>query len=184
MNETTDVPFKPMNETRERPEQLVGTTYKIKTPLSEHALYITINDIMIDEVSHPFEIFINCKSMDHFQWIVAFTRIISAMFRKGGKVDFLIEELRSVFDPKGGYFHKGRYIPSLVSEIGDVIEQHLIAKGNIVKDTSLQEAAVLMIAEKQSKTNEKMLCSKCNEQAAVLLDGCLTCLNCGDSKCS
>ena len=110
-----------MHERLERPEVLVGSTYKIKTPLSEHALYVTINDVVLNkdtehEQRRPFEIFINSKNMDHFQWIVALTRIMSAVFRKGGDITFLVDELRSVFDPKGGYFKKGgRYMPSLVA---------------------------------------------------------------------
>ena len=115
-----------MHEQLERPDILLGSTYKIKTPLTEHALYVTINDMVLNqgtphEKRRPFEIFINSKSMDHFQWVVAMTRVISAVFRKGGDVTFLIEELRSVFDPRGGYFKKGRYTPSLVAELGDVI---------------------------------------------------------------
>jgi len=133
-----------LHEKLERPEMLVGSTYKIKTPLSEHALYVTINDIILNggtrhELRRPFEIFINSKNMDHFQWIVALTRIISAVFRKGGDVTFLVEELRSVFDPRGGYFKKGgKYMPSLVAEIGDAIECHLRMIG-LLKDEGLDE---------------------------------------------
>jgi len=117
-----------MHEKVERPEMLLGSTYKIKTPLSEHSLYLTINDMVLNpgtkhELRRPFEIFINSKNMDHFQWIVALTRIISAVFRKGGDVTFLVDELHSVFDPRGGYFKKGgKYMPSLVAELGDAIE--------------------------------------------------------------
>ncbi|MCC6716138.1 MAG: NrdJb, partial [Gammaproteobacteria bacterium] len=120
-----------MHEKVARPEMLIGSTYKIKTPHSDHALYVTINDIVLNpgtphELRRPFEMFVNSKSMEHFQWIVALTRIISAVFRKGGDVTFLVEEMRSVFDPKGGYFKKGgRFIPSLVAEIGDVLDSHL-----------------------------------------------------------
>ena len=118
-----------MHEKLERPEMLLGSTYKIKTPLTEHALYVTINDIVLNqgtphEKRRPFEIFINSKNMDHFQWIVALTRIISAVFRKGGDVTFLVEELRPVFDPRGGYFKKGgNTCRRLVAELGDVIEK-------------------------------------------------------------
>ena len=129
----------------ERSEVLSGCTYKIKTPLSEHALYITINNIEVDGQLRPFEVFINSKSMEHFQWIVAFTRIVSAIFRHGGEVTFLIEELRSVFDPRGGFFYKSKYVPSLVAQIGDVLEQHLVSIGVYVKDNSLQVAAVTMM---------------------------------------
>ncbi len=133
-----------LHEKLERPEMLIGSTYKVKTPLTEHALYVTINDIILNhgtenELRRPFEIFINSKNMDHFQWIVALTRIISAVFRKGGDVTFLVEELRSVFDPRGGYFKKGgRYMPSLVAEIGDAIECHMRMIG-LLKDEGLDE---------------------------------------------
>ena len=193
-----------LHEKLERPEMLVGSTYKIKTPLSEHALYVTINDIILNggtqhELRRPFEIFINSKNMDHFQWIVALTRIISAVFRKGGDVTFLVEELRSVFDPRGGYFKKGgKYMPSLVAEIGDAIECHLRMIG-MLRDDGLDEHQKKLVAEKraqyestlQSSTPEDssgfpegaQLCLKCNTKAAVQMDGCLTCLNCGESKC-
>jgi hypothetical protein len=120
-----------MHESVERPETLVGSTFKIKSPLFEHALYVTINDIVLNagtkhELRRPFEIFINSKNMDHFQWIVALTRILSAVFRKGGDVTFIVEELKAVFDPRGGYFKAGGvYMPSIVAEIGAVIEQHM-----------------------------------------------------------
>ena len=130
-----------------RPATLSGTTYKIKTPMSDHALYLTIND----HDGRPFEIFIHSKAMEHFQWIVALTRVISAVFRHGSEVAFLVEELRSVCDPKGGYFQKGgRFIPSLVSEIGDVLETHLTMLGLLKPDTSLAEAARAMVAEKKA----------------------------------
>jgi len=188
-----------------RPEMLLGSTYKVKTPLSEHALYITINDVILNpgtehELRRPFEVFINSKNMDHFQWIVALTRIISAVFRKGGDVTFLVDELRSVFDPRGGYFKKGgKYMPSLVAEIGDAIECHLRMIG-LLKDDGLDEHQKKLIAdkraqmEKASKTAEAsgeasefpasaQLCNKCSTKAVIKMDGCMTCLNCGDSKC-
>jgi hypothetical protein len=198
-----------MHEKIERPETLQGTTYKIKTPLSDHALYVTINDIILNpgtehELRRPFEIFINSKNMDHFQWIVALTRIMSAVFRKGGDVTFLVEELRSVFDPKGGYFKKGgKYMPSLVGEIGDVIEQHLKAIG-LIRDEGLDEHRKTLIDEKRAQyeaakgtaatstdpgnsaggfPEEATLCAKCQTKAVILLDGCWTCLNCGESRC-
>ncbi len=129
-----------MGEHLERPPVLSGQTYKIKTPLSEHALYVTINDLVLNagseqELRLPFEMFVNSKSMEHFQWIVALTRIVSAVFRKGGDCAFLVEELRSVFDPRGGYIKKGgQFMPSLVAEIGDVLEQHLRAIGMLPDD--------------------------------------------------
>jgi hypothetical protein len=192
-----------MHEKLERPSVLSGSTYKIKTPLSEHALYVTINDIVLNpdtehELRRPFEIFINSKNMDHFQWIVALTRIASAVFRKGGDITFLVEELRSVFDPHGGYFKKGgRFTPSLVAEIGDVLESHLCAIG-ILKSSTLDERQQDFVQGKAAEYNQKTtsagekmdgfpegsrLCKKCLTRAMIMLDGCLTCLNCGDSKC-
>ena len=120
-----------MHEKVERPEVLIGSTYKIKTPVSDHAMYVTINDIVLNEGTEyeqrrPFEIFINSKNLDHFQWIVALTRIISAVFRKGGDVTFLVEELKAVFDPRGGYWQSGgKFMPSIIAELGYVIEKHL-----------------------------------------------------------
>jgi hypothetical protein len=193
-----------MHEKLERPEMLLGSTYKIKTPLSEHALYVTINDVILNpgtehELRRPFEIFINSKNMDHFQWIVALTRIISAVFRKGGDVTFLVDELRSVFDPRGGYFKKGgKYMPSLVAEIGDAIECHLRMIG-MLKDEGLDEHQKKLVEEKRAQFESTVkaaeanvpsefpdgaqLCMKCNTKAMIKMDGCMTCLNCGDSKC-
>ncbi|WP_421192531.1 NrdJb [Aeromonas jandaei] len=194
-----------MHETVLRPERLMGTTYKLKTPehVSEHSLFITINDIILNEgtvheTRRPFEIFINSKSLEHYQWIVALTRIISAVFRKGGDVTFLVEELRSVFDPKGGYWNKGKYVPSLIAEIGNVIESHLTEIG-MLKEPGLDEHQQAFLAEKQAELKAAQeaeeqqagsgfpanaaLCYKCHTKALVLKDGCMTCLNCGDSKC-
>ena len=150
-----------MHERVERPERLIGSTYKIKTPLSDHALYVTINDIVLNpetpyEKQRPFEIFINSKNMDHFQWIVALTRIISAVFRKGGDVIFLVEELRSVFDPQGGYFKPGgKYTPSLVAEIGDAIESHMKMIG-MIPDDPLDEQQKKMVLEKRRELAERV----------------------------
>ncbi|MEO6065885.1 MAG: NrdJb [Lysobacterales bacterium] len=144
-----------MSEALERPDTLVGATYKVKTPLFEHALYVTINDVVLNagteyELRRPFEIFINSKNMDHFQWIVALTRIMSAVFRKGGDVTFLVEELKAVFDPRGGYFKAGCvYMPSIVAEIGAVIEQHMKSIG-LIHDPELSDDQRRLIAEKRT----------------------------------
>jgi hypothetical protein len=149
-----------MHEKLERPGTLIGATYKIKSPLFEHALYVTINDIVLNEgtefeMRRPFEIFINSKNMDHFQWIVALTRIMSAVFRKGGDVTFLVEELKAVFDPRGGYFKAGGvYMPSIVAELGNIIEQHLKMIG-LIKDTELSDAQRKLIAEKRAAYERK-----------------------------
>jgi hypothetical protein len=149
-----------MHEKLERPEILIGATYKIKSPLFEHALYVTINDIVLNagtefEMHRPFEIFINSKNMDHFQWIVALTRIMSAVFRKGGDVTFLVEELKAVFDPRGGYFKAGGvYMPSIVAELGNIIEQHLTMIG-LLKGAELSDAQKQLIAEKRAAYERK-----------------------------
>lgn len=194
-----------MGEPISRPEELVGNTYKIKTPVTEHALYITINDIVMhpgteQEHRRPFEVFINSKNMEHFQWIVALTRVMSAVFRKGGDVTFLVEELKSVFEPSGGYFKKGgKFVPSLVAEIGEVVEKHLQNIGMLKKE-GLDEHQQKLVDEKKAEYLEKaaasgeemntegfpkgaQLCAKCSTKAAIIMDGCLTCLNCGESKC-
>jgi hypothetical protein len=144
-----------MHEKVERPDTLVGATYKIKSPLFEHALYVTINDIVLNEgteyqLRRPFEIFINSKNMDHFQWIVALTRIMSAVFRKGGDVTFLVEELKAVFDPRGGYFKAGGvYMPSIVAELGAVIETHMKSIG-LLHDPEMSPEQRALIAEKRA----------------------------------
>ncbi|RFF30937.1 NrdJb [Wenzhouxiangella sediminis] len=211
-----------MHEKLERPEGmecLEGATYKIRTPLDDHALYVTINDIVLNqgtehEQRRPFEIFINSKNMDHFQWIVALTRVMSAVFRKGGDVTFLAEELQAVFDPKGGYFKPGgRFVPSIVADIGAVVENHLKRIGMIEPD-ELSEQQQLILEQKRAEAEAReqkqadaeaaqpktgnasagqgeeasypasaTLCHKCNTKAMVLLDGCQTCLACGYSKC-
>jgi len=209
-NEEAQTPSIPereiMHENVERPEMLLGSTYKIKTPLSVHALYVTINDVILNqgtdhEARQPYEIFINSKSMDQFQWVVALTRVISAVFRKGGDVCFLVEELKAVFDPQGGYFKKGgKFMPSLVAEIGESIESHMKMIG-LIKDDGPDDHQRKIMDEKraeyekqQSATNSNstdnggfpegsQLCKKCNTKATILMDGCMTCLNCGDSKC-
>jgi hypothetical protein len=144
-----------MHERLERPEVLVGSTYKIKSPLVEHAMYVTINDIVLNlgtehELRRPFEVFINSKNMDHFQWIVALTRIMSAVFRKGGDVTFLVDEMKAVFDPRGGYFKAGGvYMPSIVAEIGAVVEEHMKSIGLIVDD-ELSDGQKRLIADKRA----------------------------------
>lgn len=191
-----------MHENVSRPEMLVGSTYKVKTPLSDHALYITINDIILNpdskyEQRRPFEIFINSKNLEHFQWVVALTRVISAVFRKGGDVTFLVEELKAVFDPTGGYFKSGgKFMPSLVAEIGDTIETHMKTIG-LIQPEVLSDIQIQILKEKQQEYIDKKgqkisasgfpgdasLCLKCHTKSVIILDGCKTCLSCGDSKC-
>ena len=149
-----------MHERIERPEILIGSTYKIKSPLFEHALYVTINDIVLNagtehELRRPFEIFINSKNMDHFQWIVALTRIMSAVFRKGGDVTFLVDEMKAVFDPRGGYFKAGGvYMPSLVAELGAIVEDHLKSIG-MIHDPEMSDSQRELIAEKRRAYEER-----------------------------
>jgi len=194
-----------MHERLERPGMLRGSTYKIKTPISDHAMYITINDIVLNpgtefEKYRPYEIFINSKNLDHYQWIVALTRVMSSVFRKGGDVAFLVEELKAVFDPKGGYWQPGgKFMPSIIAELGYIVEKHLRSIGMIPKE-KLDEHQKKLVEEKRQEFENRnkqqdvfdqdsfpegaQLCVQCNSVAMVMMDGCLTCLNCGDSKCS
>jgi hypothetical protein len=204
-HETLEPQLESMHENVKRPEVLLGSTYKIKTPQSEHALYITINDMILNsgtehEERRPYEVFINSKNMEHFQWVLALTRVISAVFRKGGDVTFLVEEMKAVFDPQGGYFKKGGvFMPSLVAEIGHAIESHMKYIGMIVPE-EMEDSQKQFLAEKRKEFEAKhsseitdnensfpekaTLCTKCSTKAMVLMDGCMTCLSCGDSKCS
>ena len=193
-----------MHEKVSRPEMLEGSTYKVKTPVSDHAMYVTINDIVLNfgtehEKRRPFEIFINSKNLDHYQWIVALTRIISAVFRKGGDVTFLVDELKAVFDPRGGYWKTGgTYMPSIIAELGHVVEMHLIKIG-LLQPPETDEHRQRLIDEKRAEYEENnkqtdafaeavypqgaQLCMVCSTAAVVMMDGCRTCLSCGDSKC-
>jgi len=157
-----------------RPEALLGSTYKIKWPESEHALYVTINDVEEDGKRRPFEIFINSKNMEHYAWTLALTRMISAVFRRGGDVSFVSEELKAVFDPRGGAWLGGRYVPSLLAVIGDVIQRHLNA------DASKQD---LNNAPPSPQTARPRSCPKCGAAALIRAEGCDKCLECGYSKC-
>lgn len=199
INEQT--PTVNLTEKTQRPEMLVGSTYKIKPPVSDHALYITINDILLnqgtaEEVRRPFEVFVNSKNMEFYSWIVALTRVISAVFRKGGDCTFLVEELKAVFDPKGGYYQRGTgiFMPSVVADIGHVIETHLKTLDMLPKsEIDTHQQAYLKQKQQAAETEEEShhlnfpatasSCKKCHQKSVVLLDGCSTCLNCGDSKC-
>ena len=205
IQEVEQIDLESMHENVARPEILYGSTYKIKTPQSEHALYITINDMILNEDTEheerrPYEVFINSKNMEHFQWVLALTRVISAVFRKGGDAVFLVDELKSVFDPKGGYFKKGGvFMPSLVAEIGCTIEQHLKKIGMLQtpefdthqkqfldakrKEFEAIHSDTSTLDESGNFPAKALLCAKCQTKALVLMDGCMTCLNCGDSKC-
>jgi len=173
-----------MHERIERPEVLIGSTYKIKSPLFEHALYVTINDIVLNagsehEQRRPFEIFINSKNMDHFQWIVALTRIMSAVFRKGGDVTFLVDEMKAVFDPKGGYFKAGgSYMPSLVAELGSIVEDHLKSIG-LLFDAEMSDTQRALIAEKRYAYEQR---SKKNPEISPGAPPASSCSELGDHQ--
>lgn len=203
-----------MSENVARPELLRGSTYKIKTPVTEHAMYVTINDMVLNEgteyeTHQPFEIFINSKNLEHYQWIVALTRVISSVFRKGGDVTFLSEELQAVFDPKGGYWQKGKFVPSIVAELGAVLAKHMRGLG-MIKTSELAERTRQMIAEKQGRSNVVELkpllsgepveaipphavnlgakstqtCPSCGFGGLIKVSGCEQCPDCGYSRCS
>ena len=167
----------------ERPERLDGKTYKIKWPESDHAIYITMNDIIQDGERRPFEIFINSKNMEHFAWTVALTRMISAVFRRGGDVSFVVEELKAVFDPRGGAWMERRYIPSLLAAIGEVIEKHMIEIGFLLDKGAVSENSkggknILNFDNQREKS-----CSRCGSVGILHQEGCDVCTTCGYSKC-
>jgi ribonucleoside-diphosphate reductase alpha chain len=187
-----------MTKPLDRPEALPGRTYKVNWPESEHAIYITVNDIVQDGRRRPFEVFINSKNMEHYAWTVALTRMISAVFRRGGDVSFVVDELKAVFDPRGGQWMGGRYVPSLLAAIGEVIEQHLIAIGFMPDRQAQVEARQLQSAASGAgamsadavgplaarSTNAFRQCPKCAQAALIHQEGCDICTSCGYSKCA
>ncbi|MBT4046681.1 MAG: adenosylcobalamin-dependent ribonucleoside-diphosphate reductase [Rhodospirillaceae bacterium] len=186
-----------MTQPLDRPGALPGQTYKIKWPESDHSIYITINDVIQDGRRRPFEVFINSKNVDHFAWTVALTRMISAVFRRGGDVSFVVDELKAVFDPRGGYWVEGRYIPSLLAAIGEVIERHMIIIGFIANPNGEVEPEQSRIAvpagradhaqagsEGQDDSSARLRgCPKCGTPGLIRQEGCETCVSCGYSKC-
>jgi ribonucleoside-diphosphate reductase alpha chain len=172
-----------MTQPLSRPEVLPGQTYKLKWPESDHAIYITVNDVVQDGRRRPFEVFINSKNMDHYAWTVGLTRMISAVFRRGGDVAFVVEELQAVFDPRGGAWMGGRYVPSLLAAIGDVIERHMIGIGFLPAREAADSQAprqVAIIGEEGPRLGQ---CPKCGQAALIRQEGCAQCTNCGYSKC-
>ena len=171
-----------MSEPLDRPQALEGNTYKLKWPDSEHAIYLTVNDIIINGHRRPFEVFINSKNMEHFAWTVALTRMISAVFRRGGDVSFVVEELKAVFDPRGGAWMGGKYIPSILAAIGGVIERHMISIGFIEGEgmglKTDPQANVVGFDTPRGKA-----CPSCGQYEMRMVEGCMTCASCGHSKC-
>ena len=173
-----------MAEPLDRPQALEGNTYKLKWPDSEHAIYVTVNDVIINDHRRPFEVFINSKNMEHFAWTVALTRMISAVFRRGGDVSFVVEELKAVFDPRGGAWVQGKYIPSILAAIGGVLEQHMIAIGFVegegmgLKEDPKAGQQVVNLNENRGKA-----CPSCGQFDMQMVEGCMTCRSCGHSKC-
>ncbi|MEC7764418.1 MAG: adenosylcobalamin-dependent ribonucleoside-diphosphate reductase [Pseudomonadota bacterium] len=171
-----------ITEPLDRPQELDGATYKLKWPDSEHAIYITVNDLVVAGHRRPFEVFINSKNMEHFAWTVALTRMISAVFRRGGDVTFVVEELKAVFDPRGGAWMQGKYIPSILAAIGGVIEKHMIATGFLAGEgmglKSDPTADVVNLG-----TRPGPACPSCGQYTLQMIEGCMTCASCGHSKC-
>jgi ribonucleoside-diphosphate reductase alpha chain len=168
-----------LSEPLQRPATLEGSTYKLKWPMSEHALYITINDTVTAGQRRPFEVFINSKNMEHFAWTVALTRMISAVFRRGGDVSFVVEELKAVFDPRGGAWVEGAYIPSILAAIGGVIERHLVAIGFIAGEG----LGLKSDPQAATPTLSRQVCENCGAPDLRMIEGCMTCGSCGQSKC-
>ncbi|MCF6314900.1 MAG: adenosylcobalamin-dependent ribonucleoside-diphosphate reductase [Marinosulfonomonas sp.] len=171
-----------LSEPLDRPKALEGSTYKLKWPDSEHAIYITVNDLVINGHRRPFEVFINSKNMEHFAWTVALTRMISAVFRRGGDVSFVVEELKAVFDPRGGAWMEGKYIPSILAAIGGVIERHMIHTGFIAGEgMGLKTDPQAQVVNLDGPRGEA--CPKCGDYGLRMIEGCMTCGSCGHSKC-
>ena len=172
-----------MSEPLDRPQELDGATYKLKWPDSEHAIYITVNDLVVAGHRRPFEVFINSKNMEHFAWTVALTRMISAVFRRGGDVSFVVEELKAVFDPRGGAWMQGKYVPSILAAIGGVIEKHMIATGFLAGEgMGLKEDPKADVVALNQKPKGQA-CSSCGSYELRMVEGCMTCASCGYSKC-
>ena len=159
-----------------RQERLEGATYKLKWPDIPHAVYVTINDRIEGDQRRPFEMFINSKNMEHYAWTLALTRMISAVFRRGGDISFVAEELSAVFDPRGGAWVKGEYVPSLLAAIGGVIQRHVEG-----------EPAPVVLAPSVTAVGARQMagisCPQCGSFATIKQEGCLNCTNCGYSKC-
>jgi ribonucleoside-diphosphate reductase alpha chain len=169
-----------MSKPLDRPQSLEGRTYKLKWPDSEHAIYLTVNDVLLNGHRRPFEVFVNSKNMEHFAWTVALTRMISAVFRRGGDVSFVVEELKAVFDPRGGAWVNGKYIPSILAAIGGVIEKHLIATGFLAGEgLGLKEDPKAQVVG----LGDLKACPSCNQYELRMVEGCMTCASCGHSKC-
>ncbi|WP_420857637.1 adenosylcobalamin-dependent ribonucleoside-diphosphate reductase [Marivivens marinus] len=172
-----------LSEPLDRPAELEGATYKVKWPDSEHAIYITINDLVVGGHRRPFEIFINSKNMEHFAWTVALTRMISAVFRRGGDVSFVVEELKAVFDPRGGAWMKGKYVPSILAAIGGVIEKHMISTGFLAGEGLGLKADPQAEVMQVNGAPRGKACSSCGSYEMRMVEGCMTCASCGYSKC-
>ncbi|MFT6530849.1 MAG: ribonucleoside-diphosphate reductase alpha chain [Limimaricola cinnabarinus] len=172
-----------MSEPLDRPAELEGATYKLKWPDSEHAIYITVNDLVVGGHRRPFEVFINSKNMEHFAWTVALTRMVSAVFRRGGDVSFVVEELKAVFDPRGGAWIKGKYVPSILAAIGGVIEKHMISTGFLAGEgQGLKEDPQQQVVNLDAPRGKA--CPSCGSFELRMVEGCMTCGSCGHSKCS
>ncbi len=159
---------------------LEGATYKLKPPESDHAVYVTINHAVVNGTPRLMEVFVNSKNMEHFAWVVALTRVISAIFRHESRPTFLVEELRSVFDPKGGYWAGGRYVPSLVAEIGNCLQRHMERLG--IVEPKKPAPMVARDGKAQAGPAPKALCEQCGAFAVVFSGGCDKCQECGFSK--
>ncbi|MFU8777582.1 MAG: adenosylcobalamin-dependent ribonucleoside-diphosphate reductase [Roseovarius sp.] len=173
-----------MSEPLDRPKELEGATYKLKWPDSNHAIYVTVNDIVLNGHRRPFEVFINSKNMEHYAWTVALTRMISAVFRRGGDVSFVVEELKAVFDPRGGAWMQGKYVPSILAAIGGVLEQHMVQIGFLAGEgMGLKEDPHAQITGLHSP-RKTPACPACGQYDMRMIEGCMTCASCGHSKCA
>mgnify|MGYP000350867041 FL=1 len=172
-----------MADPLDRPQELEGATYKLKWPDSNHAIYVTVNDIVLNGHRRPFEVFINSKNMEHYAWTVALTRMISAVFRRGGDVSFVVEELKAVFDPRGGAWMQGKYVPSILAAIGGVLERHMVQIGFLAGEgLGLKTDPTAQVVGLENAPRGPA-CPACGSHDMRMIEGCMTCAACGHSKC-
>lgn len=187
---TEEINIQQVNEKMKRPQTLSGKTYRLKTPLSEFAWYITINDIVLNEgteneIKQPFEVFINTKDVSAYQWVTVVSRLLSAVFRKGGDIKFILEEMSSVYQPSGGYISRKGYVPSIVAEIGMVVEEHFKSVGLIESETVVSHVDVkeTVTQKPDSGSNTASICPACHQKTYEKSEGCGMCTTCGHSAC-
>jgi len=178
-----------LNTLKKEPRQdvLNAKVYKLKSSFVDYAIYITLSYKLDDNGNRiPYEIFINSKDLTKSAEYAVLTRLISAVFRRSEDPTFIIEELKSIYDPNGGHFKEGRYYPSIYAEIGDILEKFFFDIGIMKKKERKEMSEQGPAAPKKDEINlELKICPKCGQKSLKLEGGCMACMNpdCGYSKC-